>query len=131
MTSQPKALGSSLERRVVKRATAKGLRAKKQPLSGVLADFPHDVVIERLLVECKVRSTHTTMKGETQFTIPIAALREVQDAARKSKDFDQGILVVNPKGSSNPFVVCDLDWFLTLLTRGLDTAQSIVHTDSA
>lgn len=50
--------GSKLERDIVKLFEAHGLKARRQPLSGALQDFPHDVQVEvpgygRLIIEAK------------------------------------------------------------------------------
>lgn len=116
MPNQRKNLGRSLENRVVERAVAKGLKARRQPLSGILKDFPRDVELENLLVECKVRAAYTTQNGHRMLTLDIDWLRGVQ-ADGKEAGYEQGIVVVNPKGDSSPFVLVDLDWFLSLLTK--------------
>ena len=68
MTSQKKALGTGLENLTVKKAQARGLRAKKQPLSGAIKGLPNDVVIdERVLVECKVRAVKLNPKGRENY----------------------------------------------------------------
>jgi hypothetical protein len=114
--SKQKDLGRALEHRVADKAKAKGLTAKRQPGSGMFKEAPHDDVIENLLVECKVRSLTTDAKGEDRISFPINALRKVQASALVN-GFDQGILVVNPKGSQSPFVLMDFDWFLSLLAE--------------
>lgn len=109
-----KQLGSAFESRVVERAKAKGLKARKQPGSGVYKGLPNDVVIEDVLVECKVRSTTLTAKGEKRLTLDLDWLRGVQAAAER-EGFRQGIVVVNAKGSSKPLVLCDYEFVLELL----------------
>lgn len=114
--SKQKDLGRQLENRVRDKAQSKGLDAKRHFGSGMNPEEPSDVRIERLLVECKVRSVTLTAKGEKRLTIPIDDLRKVQGLALAA-GYEQGIMVANPKGSSNPIVLCDLDWFLDLLTK--------------
>jgi Holliday junction resolvase len=114
MPSANKQLGSAFESRVVKRASEKGLKARKQPGSGVYAGLPNDVVIENLLVECKVRSASLTAKGEKRLTIDLDWLRGVQTAATR-EGFRDGIVVINPKGSARPLVLCDYEFWLELL----------------
>ena len=114
--SKQKDLGRSLEHRVAQRARAKGLEANRQPGSGQFSEFPADAVIASLLVECKVRSYATNAKGEDTIAFPIKALRKVQASAIVN-GFEQGILVVNPKGSQSPFVLMDFDYFLGLLAE--------------
>jgi Holliday junction resolvase len=116
MANPNKTLGSALENRVVERAKAKGLKAARQPGSGVYKAFPHDAVVEQLLVECKVRSTHLNAAGDKTLSIQLEWLRKVQEKAIEG-GFEQGIVVVNPKGSQKPLVLCDLDWFLGILSK--------------
>lgn len=57
----PKAKGRTFENQIVKWFEEMGLRARRQPLSGALADFPHDVDVMlpdggRLIVEAKKRA---------------------------------------------------------------------------
>lgn len=114
MTSRAKALGKGLEDRLVAKATQSGLPAHKQPLSGALADYPGDVVLDTLLAECKVRSAVVDARGEKHVPLNLDYLRKVQAQAKRG-GFDDGVLVVRAKGSSKPVVVCDLDLFLLLL----------------
>lgn len=54
-----KAKGTRLEVEVVKTIEAHGLKVRRQPGSGIYADFPHDVELvihgKRYIVECKAR----------------------------------------------------------------------------
>lgn len=59
-----KVKGSGFETEVVNAAKAKGLKARRVPLSGAVADYPGDVIIQpgysddpdhRIQVECKRR----------------------------------------------------------------------------
>jgi hypothetical protein len=124
MANKPKNLGRALEHRVADKAKAKGLQAKRQPGSGMFSLAPHDAVIENLLVEAKVRSYSTNAKGEDTIAFPIHALRKVQ-ASAVVNGFEQGILVVNPKGSQSPFVLMDFDWFISLLAENKALNQSL------
>lgn len=113
MSNQKKALGTGLENRVVERARAKGLEAKKQPLSGVLKDYPHDCVIEGVLVECKVRSPQIDAKGQQYIRLNIDwLLQTIKDA--EAHGFDSAVLVVNAKGSREPMVMLRYNDYLTL-----------------
>lgn len=112
--SRQKDLGRSLENRIAEKAREKGLPAKRHFMSGMNKDEPGDGHIDDVLYEAKVRSVHQTARGEKSLTIPLDALRQVQKQALDNH-YEQGILVVNPKSSSRPFVVCDLDWLLGLL----------------
>jgi len=64
VTSKEKKLGLAAENRTVRLAKAEGLNAKRQPLSGVLPDYPSDVIIEHDLLEVKVRTERLNAKGE-------------------------------------------------------------------
>lgn len=113
MTTRSKALGSGLERRVVDWAKRYGFDARRQPGSGVYADFPSDVLIEtpvaRVLAECKVRSTHPSVNEM------LGWLDGVQKHASRMPQGTTGVLVYNHKGSRKPKVILDLDAFLFLL----------------
>lgn len=112
MSNQRKALGSGLETRVVKRATALGLSAHRQPGSGVFQEHPNDVVVEGLLGECKVRSRHPSYTEMQQW------LEGCQQHAKKAGEFRGAFLVYNEKGSRTPRVLLDLDLFLDILRGG-------------
>jgi hypothetical protein len=116
--SRQKDLGRALENRVRDKAQAAGLDSKRHFGSGMNPDEPSDVRIERLLVECKVRSSKMNAKGEKSMTVPLDDYRKVQRQALEA-GYEQGIMVANPKGSSQPIVLCDLDWFLEVLTKAL------------
>jgi Holliday junction resolvase len=115
MSNPRKALGSSLERRVVSRAKAHGLTAHKQPLSGSLKEYPNDVVVQldngdALLGECKVRSRHPNFSEMQEWL-------EGCQANAKREHYEGAFLVYNVKGSRTPRVLLDLDLFLCLLGR--------------
>lgn len=115
MTTNSKALGSGLESRVVRRAERLGLRARRQPGSGVYEDFPNDVVIDApggitALVECKVRSTLPSLAQM------LGWLDRVERNV-KPPHHHFGALVYNTKGSRKPKVLLDLDVFLALLAK--------------
>ena len=120
MPNTRKQLGTSLEYAVVEKAKAKGLRSRRQPLSGVLKDFPNDVEIERLLVECKVRSARLDAKGRKTITLDLDWLHGVVGNAERA-GYAAGIVVVRPKGSQRLYVLADFDTYLdTLLaSKGL------------
>lgn len=116
MTSRNKALGSSLENRVVERAKAKGLKAQKQPGSGVYRDFPSDCVVDTTLVECKVRAAEVDAKGARSFRVDLEWWKGVRESADKI-GMEGAAVVVNPKYSKCPLVLIDLDFFLEILSR--------------
>src|SRR5690242_20352298 len=109
MPNPNKALGSGLEARVVKRANLLGLEAHRQPGSGIFRDYPNDVVVAGHLGECKVRSTNPSLNEL------LGWLDGVENAAVKAK-MPGGFLVFNRKGSRHPKVLCDLTYFLVLLS---------------
>ena len=114
MPNTRKQLGTSLEYAVVDKAKAKGLRSRRQPLSGVLKDFPNDVEIERLLVECKVRSAKLDAKGRKTITLDLDWLHGVVGNAEKA-GYEAGVVVVRPKGSQHLYVLADFDYFTDAL----------------
>lgn len=61
MIKSPKAKGASFERRILAWFLDMGFTGRKQPMSGALNDFPHDLQInlpdgDRLIVEVKKRA---------------------------------------------------------------------------
>ena len=122
MTSQKKALGTGLENLTVKKAQARGLRAKKQPLSGAIKGLPNDVVIEsdleRVLAECKVRAVNLNARGERIISIDLEWLNKVTTNAAK-EDFDYGVVLFRPKGSPKVYAVLNADVLLDTLAKHL------------
>lgn len=108
--SANKKLGNGLEERVVKRALALGLDARRQPGSGVYKAYPNDVVVGDLLGECKVRSRHPSYIEMQEW------LEYAQDNAKRLK-MRGAFLVYNVKGSRTPRVLLDLDLFLALMAE--------------
>ena len=108
MSNPSKALGTGLENRVVARAKAAGLTAHKQPLSGILKDYPNDVMVEGLLGECKVRSRHPSYTEMQEW------LENAQINAKRINAAG-AFLVYNVKGSRTPRVLLDLDLFFLIL----------------
>lgn len=117
--SRAKRLGSALERRVVEKAQAKGLDAHLQPLSGALKAYPGDAVIDRVLVECKVRAASVDGKGQRYLRLDLDFLEKVKKQAA-GVQMDGAVLVYNATGSRCPVVILDLDFFLNLL--GVNTS---------
>lgn len=117
MANKSKSLGTALENRVVKKAQERGLTAKRQPLSGVLKEFPSDVVVENTLLECKVRGDGTE-GAEKSVRVEYAWLDKVRKLAQTNGN-DLGAVVFNPKGGRTPMVLLDLDdlFYLLALTR--------------
>lgn len=116
-----KNLGTALEKRVVEKAVAAGLNSTKQPGSGVFKDYPSDVVVENILVECKVRSAEFIPPATRYVRIDMNWLEKVREEAEKAGFLD-GVVVINAKGSRNPSVLISLDFFLTLLVEKSTTS---------
>ena len=61
MSSSHKRKGTRVENEIVKLFQAEGFNAKRQPLSGALIDFPHDVQVKDLYegtnIEVKARKS--------------------------------------------------------------------------
>lgn len=114
MPNRNKQLGTSTEHAIVEKAKASGLRARRQPLSGVLEDFPNDVEIEQTLVEAKVRSTKLSAKGARMLSIDLEWLKGVEAHAAKA-GYEHAVVVVRPKGSHRLLLLTDLDDYLSLL----------------
>lgn len=64
MASSSKRKGYRVENELVKYLNKKGVDAKRQPLSGALADFPHDISIYKppFILEVKARKNGTGFK---------------------------------------------------------------------
>jgi hypothetical protein len=114
VTSKARQLGNSQEARIVKRATAAGVPARRQPRSGELAEYPADAVVGGLLVEGKVRAHTLNARGEKVLSINLDWYNKVREQASKA-GFREGVLVVAMKGSKHMQVVVDFDFFLSLL----------------
>ena len=95
MTSSAKRKGTRVENEIVKLFQAEGFKARRQPLSGAIQDFPHDVQVSDLFnginIEVKARKSG---EGFTQL-----------DKWKGSAD-----LLILKKDFSNPMVY--LDWNL-------------------
>jgi Holliday junction resolvase len=116
MSNPKKALGTSLENRVVRKAKAAGLDAKKQPGSGVYHDFPADVVIESTLVECKVRAVERRVSGERYIQLDLAWMDQVVQQAEKA-GYEMGVAVFQPKNGRKQYVLIQFEAFLSLLSH--------------
>jgi hypothetical protein len=129
MTTRAKQLGTSNEHRIVRKAQAAGLRASRQPLSGILKDFPNDVQVEAILVESKVRSAKLNAKGAKTLTLDLDWLHGVVGNAERA-GFEAGIVVAKAKGSERQYVLADLDFVLRLLqqAKGLTLPGTVGYT---
>lgn len=121
--SRAKRLGSALEARVVERAQKKGLEARLQPLSGALKSHPGDAVVDKVLVECKVRAAAVDGKGQRYLRLDLAYLDKVKKQAL-GVQMDGAVVVYNSTGSRTPVVIVDLDFFLELLVKKLTPLDS-------
>lgn len=119
MPNRNKQLGTGLENRVVEKARGAGLDSRKQPLSGVIKDFPADVVIERVLAECKVRTAQIDAKGQRYVKLDMD-WKEKVDTQASDHGFEAAVVVVNAKGSRNPQVIVSLDFLLKLMRQRKD-----------
>lgn len=123
MSNKARALGNAGEAGIVRRAIAAGLKAVRQPMSGMLKDYPADVVIEagerRVLGESKVRSLHIHPSGKRTWTIDFDWLRKVMKEAKQpdseGRVYHHGALFVRPKGSSEQFVMVSEEVYFELL----------------
>src|SRR5579859_2525460 len=86
--------GTRLENRVVRAAKARGMEARKQPLSGQLKDFPGDCLVVDSLIECK--TGYTT---ERTFHLNFDWLDQIIKQAKDNKN-RLGALVFRPDGTN-------------------------------
>ena len=57
MSSKSKIKGTRIERKIVKLFEDMGIKARRQPLSGALQDFPHDVQVQLMGgLNCEVKA---------------------------------------------------------------------------
>lgn len=99
---------------MVKKARAKGLKATKQPLSGILPDYPNDVVIENGLYEVKRRVVRLNAKGARILSLDLDWLDGVQKNAKR-EGFEGAAVFVRPANSPRLLVLVEDDFFLQLL----------------
>ena len=120
MSNPRKALGHRAEVQIAERAEQAGIKAQVQPLSGILTDFPNDVVLHMpeaiILVESKVRSA-TVSGGEKHITVNLDWLKGVlANALRRGMDY--GIVVFRTKRSSDFYVLMRYEDYLRLHKKG-------------
>lgn len=103
MASSSKRKGYRVENELVKFLKKKGVDAKRQPLSGALADFPHDISIyrPRLILEVKARKNGSGFKT-------ILNWMGKADALVMKQDYD------------DPIVAMRMDTFIDLVTNHTD-----------
>lgn len=99
---------------MVTKARAKGLTARKQPLSGVLSEYPNDVVIENTLIEVKRRVTRLNAKGARILSLDLDWLDGVQRNAKR-EGFEGAAVFIRPANSARLLVLVEDDFFLRLL----------------
>lgn len=114
MANPKKKLGTALEKRIEADAKAAGLKATKQPLSGVLKDYPNDVVVEDILVEAKVRAVRLNAKGARIVAIDLDWLDGVMKNAAKA-GFRGAVVVIRPKNSERLLTLMLFSSFLDML----------------
>ena len=85
MSSKSKIKGTRVERKIVKLFEDLDIKARRQPLSGALQDFPHDVLVQLLGgLNCEVKarkdgkgfSTITRWKGSADLLIMVEDFKE-------------------------------------------------------
>jgi len=101
MTNKSKRKGYKAEHNLVKYFKHKGLSARRQPMSGALSDFPHDIQINNPSVNIEVKSR----KGGTGFK---TLKRWKQGATALALHEDHEYLGKN-------LICVDLDFFVDLL----------------
>jgi Holliday junction resolvase len=110
-----KRLGLDNERQVVERLRGQGIKATQQPGSGVFKDYPNDVVIEdRILAECKVRTTLQNAKGDRIIPFDSEWLEGCEKNA-KEQGYSHGVVFVKRKMARTRLVVMSEDYFIELL----------------
>lgn len=120
MPNQKKALGRSLEKSHETKAQARGLRAKRQPLSGALPDYKGDTVVEeRALGEGKVRSVRVNPAGKRMITLDLDWLHKVEDEAQ-SAGFEFAYVFFRPKGTKRCYVLLGEEEFLDLMAEAAE-----------
>jgi len=120
MPNAHKALGRRAEQQIAEQAVEAGLGAQVQPLSGVLKDFPNDVLLRgeaSVLVEAKVRSAQIS-GGEKYITINLDWLKGVlTNALRIGAGY--GTVIFRTKRSSDFYVLMRYEDFLRISAKSL------------
>lgn len=96
MSSKAKRKGTRVENEIVKLFQAEGFNARRQPLSGAIAAFPHDVQVSDLF------------QGTN---IEVKARKNGEGFAQLDKWKGSADLLVLKKDFSNPMVYLDWDLF--------------------
>lgn len=122
MTTKQKRKGSGFEDRIVRDAHEQGLDARKQPGSGVYKDFPHDVVVEDLLAECKAGYTVERVKAGKTFQFQLSWLDGVVEAARKAGK-RAGVVFFRPDNTKRAWALMEENFFLELLRENKELRQ--------
>jgi Holliday junction resolvase len=120
--NQRKRLGTAFENRLVEEAKKAGFtKSRRQPLSGVLREFPSDAIIEddttKILAECKVRAVEIDAAGEKTFRLEFQWVDKVEEQAQRDRSFDFGVVVLQPKGHRRRYAVMSLDSLFQLAKR--------------
>jgi hypothetical protein len=85
----------------------------------MLKDYPSDVVVEKGLVECKVRGVEIDAQGHRYIRLDLDWLPKVEKEADRM-GFEWAVVVINPKNSKYPYVLHRLDFFLELLKASVE-----------
>lgn len=117
MPNLNKKRGTAFENAVVKQAQAAGLKARRQPLSGILPDFPEDVLIEdEVLMQCKTYAPVIDSKNEKSFRFRMDWMKGVMENARKH-GYRFGAVVFRTRGDTRKYVVIQYETLLELLMK--------------
>jgi len=123
MTNKSKRKGYKAEYNLVKHFKKKGLSARRQPMSGALSDFPHDIQINNpnIIVEVKTRKNGTGFKTLKRWKGNAQALALHEDHEYLEKNL----------------ICVDLDFFIDLLLNhneyrvpyDLEVKEKLKHKD--
>jgi Holliday junction resolvase len=122
MTNARKALGKSLEVKVAEKAVEAGFEAQVQPLSGILNDYPNDVLLTTPVLvvsfEAKVRQAEIS-GGEKYITINLDWLKKcITNLARLSTHLPKiGVVAFRAKRSQDLYVLMRYEDFLRILEK--------------
>jgi len=90
MTNKSKRKGYRIENNLVKLLKKKGLSARRQPMSGALQDFPHDIQINNPSINVEVKGR----KGGVGFKT-LKRWKQGADALFLHEDFGETLVCIN------------------------------------
>ena len=100
MPRSQKAKGSRVEREIVKLFEGAGFKARRQPLSGALPQFPHDIYIHDLF---------------TGSTAEVKARKDGKGFTQLERWKGSADLLILKRNNATPFVCADWNFFKGLL----------------